>query len=106
MKKSASARAQSLFSLAKGLEAKRRDLSVSINTQTGLSLDKADEEVELSIARLNDWAAYCDKLQGGTPVRLLFILYIVYIYISVSNTVLQGCGISVLDPEGIISVVQ
>uniref|UniRef100_G3NRB2 Aldehyde dehydrogenase domain-containing protein n=1 Tax=Gasterosteus aculeatus aculeatus TaxID=481459 RepID=G3NRB2_GASAC len=67
MKKSPSARAQSLYSLAKGLEAKRRDLAASINVQTGLSMDKADEEVELSIARLSDWAAYCDKVQGGTP---------------------------------------
>ncbi|XP_068593136.1 aldehyde dehydrogenase family 16 member A1 [Cebidichthys violaceus] len=67
MKKSPSARAQSLYSLAKGLEAKRRDLAASINAQTGLSMDEADEEVELSIARLSDWAAYCDKIQGGTP---------------------------------------
>ncbi|XP_068434018.1 aldehyde dehydrogenase family 16 member A1 [Clinocottus analis] len=67
MKKSASARAQSLHSLAKGLEAKRRDLAASINVQTGLSMDEADEEVELSIARLSDWAAYCDKMQGGSP---------------------------------------
>ncbi|KAM8844626.1 aldehyde dehydrogenase family 16 member A1 [Spinachia spinachia] len=67
MKKSPSARAQSLYSLSKGLEAKRRDLSASINVQTGLSMDEADKEVELSIARLSDWAAYCDKVQGGTP---------------------------------------
>ncbi|TNN28825.1 Aldehyde dehydrogenase family 16 member A1 [Liparis tanakae] len=67
MKRSPSARAQSLYSLAKGLEAKRRDLAASISVQTGLSMDKADEEVELSIARLSDWAAYCDKVQGGSP---------------------------------------
>ncbi|XP_056264149.1 aldehyde dehydrogenase family 16 member A1 [Pseudoliparis swirei] len=67
MKKSPSARAQSLYSLAKGLEAKRRDLAASISVQTGLSMDEADEEVELSIARLSDWAAYCDKVQGGSP---------------------------------------
>ncbi|KAL6103480.1 uncharacterized protein ACO6RY_02869 [Pungitius sinensis] len=30
-------------------------------------MDEADKEVELSIARLSDWAAYCDKVQGGTP---------------------------------------
>ncbi|XP_051242816.1 aldehyde dehydrogenase family 16 member A1 [Dicentrarchus labrax] len=65
MKKSPSARAQSLYSLAKGLEAKRRDIVVSINVQTGLSMDEAEKEVELSIARLSDWAAYCDKVQGG-----------------------------------------
>ncbi|XP_034092317.1 aldehyde dehydrogenase family 16 member A1 [Gymnodraco acuticeps] len=88
MKKSASARAQSLFSLAKGLEAKRRDLSASINTQTGLSLDKADEEVELSIARLNDWAAYCDKLQGGTP-----------------SLPLSGSALSLPEALGVVGVV-
>uniref|UniRef100_A0A8C3A7W9 Aldehyde dehydrogenase 16 family, member A1 n=1 Tax=Cyclopterus lumpus TaxID=8103 RepID=A0A8C3A7W9_CYCLU len=67
MKKSPSARAQSLYSLSKGLEAKRRDIAGSINVQTGLSMDEADKEVELSIARLSDWAAYCDKVQGGSP---------------------------------------
>ncbi|XP_071330806.1 aldehyde dehydrogenase family 16 member A1 [Trachinotus anak] len=66
MKKSPSARAQSLYSLAKGLEAKRRDIAVSINVQTGLSMDEAEKEVDLSSARLSDWAAYCDKVQGGT----------------------------------------
>ncbi|XP_067427205.1 aldehyde dehydrogenase family 16 member A1 [Thunnus thynnus] len=66
MKKSPSARAQSLYSLAKGLEAKKRDIAASINVQTGLSLEEADREVDLSIARLSDWAAYCDKIQGGT----------------------------------------
>lgn len=70
MKRLPSARAQSLHSLAKGLEAKRRDLAMSINVQTGLSLDESDMEVELSIARLSDWAAYCDKIKGGTLVKL------------------------------------
>lgn len=65
MKKSPSARAQSLYSLAKGLEAKRRDIAASINVQTGVSMDEAEKEVELSIARLSDWAAYCDKVRGG-----------------------------------------
>lgn len=78
MKKTPTARAQSLYSLAKGLEAKKRDVAASINVQTGLSMDEADKEVELSIARLSDWAAYCDKIQGGTLVRLLFVLYKVY----------------------------
>ncbi|XP_075996571.1 aldehyde dehydrogenase family 16 member A1 [Genypterus blacodes] len=67
VKRSPSARAQSLYSLSKALEARRRDLAVSINAQTGLSLEEADEEVELSIARLSDWAARCDKVQGGSP---------------------------------------
>uniref|UniRef100_A0A674MJC8 Aldehyde dehydrogenase 16 family, member A1 n=1 Tax=Takifugu rubripes TaxID=31033 RepID=A0A674MJC8_TAKRU len=66
MKKSPSARAQSLNSLAKGLEAKRRDVATSISTQTGVSMDEAEKEVELSIIRLSDWAAYCDKIKGGS----------------------------------------
>lgn len=75
MKKSPSARAQSLYSLAKGLEAKRRDIAASINVQSSVSMDEAEKEVELSIARLSDWAAYCDKVQGGALVRLFVILY-------------------------------
>lgn len=69
MKKSRFARAQSLYSLAKGLEAKGRNIAASINIQTGLSVDEAQKEVELSITRLSEWAAYCDKIQGGTLVR-------------------------------------
>ncbi|XP_042183801.1 aldehyde dehydrogenase family 16 member A1-like [Oncorhynchus tshawytscha] len=60
-------RAQSLFSLAETLELKRRDMAVSLHSQTGLSLEKADMEVELSIAQLCDWAARCDKERGGVP---------------------------------------
>jgi len=71
MKKGPSARAQSLYSLAKGLEAKRKELAASISTQTGLSLDEADQEVELSVGRLTDWAARCIQAQGGAPVRLM-----------------------------------
>ncbi|KAI3359371.1 hypothetical protein L3Q82_002874 [Scortum barcoo] len=65
-KKAPSARAQSLHSLAKGLEAKRQDIAASISVQSGLPMDEADKEVELGIARLSDWAAFCDKVQGGT----------------------------------------
>ncbi|XP_029292994.1 LOW QUALITY PROTEIN: aldehyde dehydrogenase family 16 member A1 [Cottoperca gobio] len=88
MKKSPSARAQSLYSLAKGLEAKRRDLCGSISVQTGLSSDEVDEEVELSIARLNDWAAYCDKVQGGTPPLPQ-----------------SGCALSLPEALGVVGVV-
>ncbi|XP_061893009.1 aldehyde dehydrogenase family 16 member A1-like [Entelurus aequoreus] len=66
MKKSPSARAQSIQSLAKGLEGKRREIATSISSQTGLPLEQADTEVELSIARLSEWAAYCDKVCGRT----------------------------------------
>ncbi|XP_029013936.1 aldehyde dehydrogenase family 16 member A1 isoform X2 [Betta splendens] len=66
IKKGPTAHAQSLYSLAKGLEAKRQDFVMSVSIQTGLSMDEAEKEVELSIARLSDWASYCDKIQGGT----------------------------------------
>lgn len=76
MRKSLSARAQSLYSLAKALEAKRRDIALSISVQTGASVEEAEEEVELSINRLNDWAAYCDKIHGGSLVGIFFrIIY-------------------------------
>ncbi|XP_056157937.1 aldehyde dehydrogenase family 16 member A1 [Lampris incognitus] len=65
MTESPSARAQSLYSLAKVLEAKRRDMAASIKAQTGRSLEEAEQEVELSVARLSDWAARCDKAHGG-----------------------------------------
>ncbi|CAB1341414.1 unnamed protein product [Coregonus sp. 'balchen'] len=51
----------------KTLELKRRDMAVSLHSQTGLSLEEADMEVELSIAQLYDWAARCDKERGGVP---------------------------------------
>lgn len=73
MKKTPSARAQSLYSLAKGLEAKMRDMAASISSQTGVSMDEATKETELSIGRLSDWAAYCDKIKGGNLVSLRFV---------------------------------
>ncbi|XP_053300057.1 aldehyde dehydrogenase family 16 member A1 [Pleuronectes platessa] len=66
MKKSPSARAQSLYSLAKALESKRRDVAASISLHAALSAGGAEKEADLSIARLSDWAAYCDKVQGAT----------------------------------------
>ncbi|XP_026202734.1 aldehyde dehydrogenase family 16 member A1 [Anabas testudineus] len=88
MKKSPSARAQSLYSVAKGLEAKRRDVAASVHIQTGLSVVEAEKEVELSITRLSDWAAYCDKIQGGSlPMPQ------------------SGCALSVPEALGVIGVV-
>lgn len=77
MKKSLSARVQSLYSLAKGLEAKRRDIAASISAQTGVSMDEAEKETELSITRLSDWAAYCDKIKGGSLVCVFLNIYII-----------------------------
>lgn len=74
MKKSPTARAQSLYSLAKGLEAKKQDIAASISSQTGVSMEEAEKETELGIARLTDWAAYCDKIKGGSLVCVCFVL--------------------------------
>lgn len=69
IKKSPATRSQSLYSLAASLDKRRQDMATSIQTQTGISFEEAEKEVELSISRLSDWAARCDKEQGGTPVR-------------------------------------
>lgn len=88
MKKSLSVRAQSLYTLAKGLEAKKKDFVVSLTTQTGASAESADNEVELSVARLNDWAALCNKEHGGTlPMPQ------------------PGSAFSIADPLGVIGIV-
>ncbi|KAK7940201.1 hypothetical protein WMY93_003527 [Mugilogobius chulae] len=82
------ARSQSLYSLAKSLESKKKDFVSSLNMQTGVSAESADSEVELSIARLNDWAAFCDKMHGGTlPVPH------------------SGSALSVPDPLGVIGII-
>lgn len=72
MKKSPAARALALYSLADSLDKRRQDLTTSVHKQTGVSMDEAAQEVELSISRLSDWAALCDKLKGHVPVRDTF----------------------------------
>ncbi|XP_027019868.2 aldehyde dehydrogenase family 16 member A1 [Tachysurus fulvidraco] len=68
MKKSPATRALALYSLADSLEKRRQEMSASIHKQTGLSMDEAAQEVELSISRLSDWAARCDKQNGHVPL--------------------------------------
>lgn len=88
MKKSLSARAQSLYTLAKSLEARKKDFVVCLTQQTGASAESADNEVELSVTRLNDWAALCDKMHGGTlPMPQ------------------PGSALSIADPQGVIGMV-
>lgn len=72
MKKSPAARALALYSLADSLDKRRQDMAASIHNQTGLSMEEAAQEVELSISRLSDWAALCDKQNGHVPVRDVF----------------------------------
>lgn len=68
MKKSPAARALALYSLADSLDKRRQDMAASIHNQTGLSMEEAAQEVELSISRLSDWAALCDKQNGHVPL--------------------------------------
>ncbi|KAB5553526.1 hypothetical protein PHYPO_G00039670 [Pangasianodon hypophthalmus] len=68
MKKSPAARALALYSLANSLDKRKQDVAESIHNQTGLSMEEAAQEVELSISRLSDWAARCDKQNGHMPL--------------------------------------
>uniref|UniRef100_A0A3B5MLY7 Aldehyde dehydrogenase 16 family, member A1 n=1 Tax=Xiphophorus couchianus TaxID=32473 RepID=A0A3B5MLY7_9TELE len=88
MKKSPSARAQSLYSLAKGLESRRKEVCASVGAQLGVPAEEADREVELSIGRLNVWAAYCDKVQGGSPPMTQ-----------------SGAALSFPEPLGVVGIV-
>lgn len=74
MKKSPATRALVLYSLADSLEKRKQDMATSIHKQTGLSIEEAAQEVELSISRLSDWAARCDKQNRHAPVREVFII--------------------------------
>lgn len=73
MKKSPAARALALYSLADNLDKRSHDMAASVHNQTGLSMEEAAQEVELSISRLSDWAARCDKQNGHVPVRNIFL---------------------------------
>ncbi|KAF5883230.1 aldehyde dehydrogenase family 16 member A1, partial [Clarias magur] len=68
MKKSPAVRALALYSLADSLDKRRQDMAASLHTQTGVSMEEAAQEVELSVARLSDWAAQCDKQNGHVPL--------------------------------------
>uniref|UniRef100_A0AAV2KF71 Aldehyde dehydrogenase domain-containing protein n=1 Tax=Knipowitschia caucasica TaxID=637954 RepID=A0AAV2KF71_KNICA len=88
VKKSLSARSQLLYSLAKSLEAKKKDFVACLCAQTSVSAEAAGSEVELSVTRLSDWAALCDKMHGGSlPVPH------------------SGTALSLADPLGVIGIV-
>uniref|UniRef100_A0AAY4CYK6 Aldehyde dehydrogenase domain-containing protein n=1 Tax=Denticeps clupeoides TaxID=299321 RepID=A0AAY4CYK6_9TELE len=86
--RSPSARVQSLYSLAGSLEKKSRELAASVQTQTGVSLEEAEQEVELSVSRLCEWAARCDKERGG-----------------VQSLPQSGSSYSTAEPIGVVGVV-
>ncbi|KAI5627318.1 aldehyde dehydrogenase family 16 member A1 isoform X1, partial [Silurus asotus] len=68
MKKSPASRALALYSLSNCLDKRKQDMAASVHRQTGVSIEEAVQEVELSISRLSDWAALCDKQNGHIPV--------------------------------------
>ncbi|TSQ24031.1 Aldehyde dehydrogenase family 16 member A1 [Bagarius yarrelli] len=68
MKKSPAVRALALFTLADALEKTKQDMTASIHKQMGVSMEEAAQEVELSISRLFDWAARCDKQDVLIPL--------------------------------------
>lgn len=119
MKKSPTARAQSLYSLAKGLESRKKELAATLSIANALSPDAAEKEVDLSSARLSDWAAYCDKIQGGTLVRgfiqNMYILLTGSVFFCVcvwlnSSPQLQplpqsGCALSIPEALGVVGLV-
>ncbi|XP_063046894.1 aldehyde dehydrogenase family 16 member A1 [Engraulis encrasicolus] len=88
MKKSPSARAQSLYTLAGLVAGKKQPLAAAIHTQTGASLDEANQEVDLGISRLYEWAARCDKDVCGVPLLPQ-----------------SGSALSISEPVGVIGVV-
>ncbi|KAI1884682.1 hypothetical protein AGOR_G00228930 [Albula goreensis] len=87
-KRSPVARAQSLYSLAESLELRRRDMAMSLLAQTGIQLEEAEMEVELSISRICDWAALCDKEGGG-----------------MQSLPQSGSAMSFAEPLGVVGVV-
>ncbi|KAF7690012.1 hypothetical protein HF521_011816 [Silurus meridionalis] len=68
MKKSPASRALALYSLSDCLDKRKQNMAASVHRQTGVSIEEAVQEVELSISRLSDWAALCDKQNGHIPV--------------------------------------
>nr|XP_023654391.1 aldehyde dehydrogenase family 16 member A1 [Paramormyrops kingsleyae] len=70
MKKGPASRSQSLYRLSECLNSKRQDMTKSLSTQTGLPLEDAEKEVDLSVSRLCDCAALCDKERGGVQSLL------------------------------------
>ncbi|XP_036408841.1 aldehyde dehydrogenase family 16 member A1 [Megalops cyprinoides] len=87
-KRSPVSRSQALYSLAASIDLRKRDMAVSLQAQTGLSLEEAEREVELSISRLCDWAAHSDKVGGG-----------------VQSLPQSGSALSLPEPHGVVGVV-
>jgi aldehyde dehydrogenase (NAD+) len=80
-------RAQILYYIAENLSARRDEFAQRIADMTGVKLDKARDEVMMSIDRLFHWAAFADK-SGGT----------------VQETTLRGLVTAIHEPVGVIGI--
>jgi len=80
-------RAQILYYIAENLSARHEEFAKRIADMTGEKIDKAREEVDLSIDRLFHWAAFADK-SGGT----------------VQETTLRGLVTAIHEPIGVIGM--
>lgn len=85
-KRSGFNRSQILFYWAENLEQRRQEF-VDHLTQVGHSVDKAEQEVDATVARLFHWAAFCDKYGGA-----------------VQETQLYGTVLRLHEPVGLIGI--
>uniref|UniRef100_H3AYW5 Aldehyde dehydrogenase domain-containing protein n=1 Tax=Latimeria chalumnae TaxID=7897 RepID=H3AYW5_LATCH len=86
-KRAAHNRAQIVYYMAENLELRREEVARRLGALTGISLEEAQQEVDLSVARLFYWGAYCDKY-GGT----------------VQETLLYGATVMIREPVGVLGI--
>ncbi|KAM4652742.1 aldehyde dehydrogenase family 16 member A1 [Discoglossus pictus] len=86
-KRAAHNRAQIVYYMAENLELRRDEVAKRLRSLTGQSLDKALQEVDLSIQRLFYWGAYCDKYGGN-----------------VQETLLYGATVLIREPVGVVGI--
>lgn len=86
-KRAAHNRAQIVYYMAENLELRREEMAQRLCDLSGVSLDEALQEVDLSINRLFYWGAYCDKY-GGT----------------VQETLLYGATVMIREPVGVVGI--
>ncbi|XP_053546742.1 aldehyde dehydrogenase family 16 member A1 [Bombina bombina] len=86
-KRAAHNRAQIVYYMAENLELRREEVAQRLSTLTGQSMEKALQEVDLSIQRLFYWGAYCDKYGGN-----------------VQETLLYGATVLIREPVGVVGI--
>ncbi|KAJ1131649.1 hypothetical protein NDU88_009984 [Pleurodeles waltl] len=86
-KRAAHNRAQIVYYMAENLELRRTEMAERLSSLTGVTVQAALQEVDLSIQRLFYWGAYCDKY-GGT----------------VQETLLYGATVQIREPMGVIGI--